>query len=201
MEVARWLMIQGPSLCMYWLHAVARADSPGVDPEDPLRAHASWDAASLNTTHAAVAIDAPSDRGVRVRAQSRVRFGNADYAWTTESKEVPARRSDTIEVEVPAEAFLHPLATQYVSDLTTRVWMTDAMGRSEVVLLRGFVLWDDAGAVAKVIGPDQLEAVAPLGIVDPRVREALPAGLELGERVMPPVWDTQAATVGREVRE
>jgi hypothetical protein len=130
---------------------------------------------------------------VDVTFEVQVSFGPLKTRWNDGPYEVEADTTVDLELAVPAEAFLHELASSYVSDLRVRVHAIDQNGRETAgrSLPGAYVIWPAGGAGAPVVwSAADLAREAPLGVVDPAVIAA-EGEVTRPMRILPPIWHVE----------
>lgn len=123
---------------------------------------------SLSRGAPAIAIDAESaDRWVVI--ESHVWFGGLVFEWSEGPIALVAGECASVPFSLPEEAFLHPLADTYATNVLVRVIPVDEDGteHQETALEVAYALWP-LGADAPPVLMDEagLATVAPAGVVD-----------------------------------
>lgn len=127
--------------------------------------------------------------GLVIYTQSEVSLGALSYVWSAGPYTVPLSGTLVVPLDIPAAAFLHALAEDYLTDLRVRFEGTD----NGQTLLRFrsdplFLAWPD-GQQGRVRVWNEATALseAPNGIVDEALRAAR---VDLGSaRVIAPLWE------------
>lgn len=181
------------------------------EPESTCRESAQ--VAAIAASYSRTGSDAPqisivgAERPLIVAAHLRVTFGPHEYAWDGPTIEVEALQSAPLDLEIPAEAYLDPLADRYVATLSVRLTGVDIDGRGveETALPNLFVVWPDGPAAPPVVWDRADLAVnAPYGVLDPDGALGVEVVRVLGGsvvQVLPPlpgVPDARPAAEGRE---
>jgi hypothetical protein len=149
-------------------------------PNDPTLIRAEWVAPGR------LRIKAGAVEGLVVTIRGRVNFGPFHHEWLAGSLLLEVGEVRVLNLAVPAEAFLHPLASTYVADLLVRVEPTDGEGRplQEVALDNLFVAWLEGPGSAPTLWNE--ESMPPHGVLDPRLQQAA-ARVAPNARLGPPI--------------
>lgn len=148
--------------------------------------------AAWTTAEPDLALAVQGDRAPgAVMVEARAWFGGLEYSWTTGPHRIAADECDTVQFAVPPEAFLHQLATQYVTDLLVRVVPVDERGNrlQETALPVAYAIWPHGPSEAPEIWDrNGLAANAPYGVLDPEgLFEPSPGISSDGLRYLPPI--------------
>lgn len=123
-----------------------------------------------------------------LRLVCRASFSYLRSVWT-EDLPLPADGLVVAQIVPPPSAWLHELASDYLTDLAVRIEVLDASGQVsfELVAPPAFVAWPTGPAAPPVVwDAATAAALAPRGIVSERVRSAMGDDGDTG-RVLPPV--------------
>lgn len=120
----------------------------------------------------------------------RAWFAGLERRWETGPNTIHADTCETIAFSVPQEAFLHPLATEYVTDLLVRVvpMYGDRPGQSALLPVV-YAVWANGSDQAPVVWDrTTMNAEAPGGVIDPTGRfDAERQLLGANVRILPPI--------------
>lgn len=118
--------------------------------------------------------------------EARARLGSLSTTWS-QSVSVDEHGAMTATITLPAGAFLHALAEDYVTDLSMKlVGRLDGADQLSLRVPAAFLAWPDGQLAAAVVWDrSTMESMAPLGVVDAALRATF-ADAEV-ERVMPPI--------------
>lgn len=158
-----------------------------------------WVPASCGDGCVGLATSEPLDPRWSWAIQVKARFGPLAASWEEDlhSEGAPAVHA----LRPPPEAFLHPSAVDYVTDLSVVIVATDPEdGREQerVHAPAAFLAWTRPD-VAVVWDSAELQRLAPAGVVSATIRQAL-GDLEGVDRVGPPVTASRRTLVTDEVR-
>jgi hypothetical protein len=178
------------SLSVSLLNVASAADATcvldRVDPRVPFQAELGTDDGLV------VRISGESEPG-RVVIEGRAWFGGLEHSWA-EEVEVPANECTVIPVSVPRGAWLHDLASSWVTDVFLRVVPLDEASEpmQESVLPPVYAVWPEGPDRPPLLfDADQLRATAPMGVLDPTGEVAAAAadllGTAMDVRLVPPI--------------
>lgn len=119
--------------------------------------------------------------GSLVTVSLRARLGERTTSWVL-LPQVPDADSVTLMLDVPSEAWMHPTAADYVTDLLALV---EVDGRQWVQ--KGFLAWPNGRSQGPVVWTaQQMREAAPQGVLRAELRD--PA-LGADDRLMPDTSD------------
>lgn len=122
-------------------------------------------------------------------AQAELAFGSLRMEWSTSAPTVDAAGGGTFDLGIPANAFLHPLAADYVSDLRVVVTALDESGAVAFTKAApaAYITWPSGSSgPARVLDEAMMSAEAPNGVANAEVRATL-GDTDAGARLMPPI--------------
>jgi len=164
------------------------------------------DATVLNVTSAAVAETDVPELDLSLTAPTRdvtasviciAAFGPLEFSWVDGPFDLAASTSVPVVLSIPGEAFLHPLADTYVTDLGCKVEITEADGRrgQGASLPELYIIWPNGESGDPVVWNfEDLKYYAPVGCIDPSAVASLDAAAEPGlVRMSPPIWHEVAS--------
>jgi hypothetical protein len=137
-----------------------------TNPTDPTLTRARWLAPGRLQVVAGVG------EGLKITVTGRVNFGPFRSNWTAATFPIGSEGVRVLDIQLPAQAFLHPLASTYLADLLVRVDTTDGEGRprQEVALDPLYVAWPGGQGTSAVIWDE--ETHPPHWVLDPRLQAA-----------------------------
>ncbi|MEQ1508577.1 MAG: hypothetical protein ABMB14_40470 [Myxococcota bacterium] len=185
MAIAAWMMVLAGG--------GARADDEITDPL-LLGETAGW-WLETNVSAPVAVLVAPPTRDVLVTIDCRAQFGPLEYHWALGPYDLSSGTSIEVAIAPPPEAFQHPLATTYVTDLVEPT-LLDGRPAQEFVLPIVFAIWPDGVDRDPVVWSEQeLATHAPGGTLDPAlIAEATANGPTY--RYLPPIWHEYATPRG-----
>lgn len=119
------------------------------------------------------------------------RFGGTSFTWSVVGADdtSPSAGTSLVDLTIPREAHMHDLASEYVTDLSVRIFGHNEAGTLVVVLRAppAYLTWPDGpDGPALILSATDLAREAPGGVLSSAVRSSY-GDIGNGVRIMPPL--------------